>query len=576
MQAPAFLMTFMVALVTMPQGTHWLDSPEFVAGATELGVVHPPGHPLYAVLARAFELLLPIGPLPFRLSVLSALFAGVAAALFAGLARRLVPASLPPRRRDLLALVGALALGLAPSLWLQAQRAEVYTLNLALVLLALDLALRDDARCTWLAGLVVGLGLAHHHYLVVLCLPALAVPILVRGRPAAWLGGAVAGLVGLAAYAYLPLRGRLPLVVNWARPGDWGAVWDTVAARVFQASVGQQAGSTEPIDVPANLVRLTGMLADDVTWPGLALAVAGLVVAWRRSRVLGASLGLLAALAWMAKGVMEVDALNPDDHGYLLPGLAGVLLLATLGLGALAERLRIRGAWAAPLALAGVAGLSIVRAPSLDLRSFDAPDRVYEALECGLAPGGAWFTWYFPLHFLVQEKQVAEGWRPDLAVLQQSLDAKLRGGGATRVWACDQVPALAPLLDEVGRGGGVSAPGLEALRATPAWLEPAPDPWLDARRQVPAGWLFRDRDCARCPDPFVADAAPLVDALRPWLDADRTTRRVLTHLAYAGAATLAATGRRDDALLRLDLLLELQPELRGRLTLETLPRPQTP
>lgn len=572
MQALAFLIPFLAAVFTLPQGTHWLDSPELVAGATELGVVHPPGHPLYAVLARAFELLLPLGPLPFRLSVLSALFAGLSGWLLFRLSRRLLTeASLGLRGLDLVALAGALALGLAPSLWLQAQRAEVYTLNLFLVLLALDLALRDDARCTWLAGLVVGLGLAHHHYLVALCVPALAVPILARGRPAAWLGGALAGAAGLLAYSYLPLRGRLPLIVNWARPGDLDAVLDTVAARVFQASVGRQAGSSDAIDVPANLARLTGLLADDVTWPGLALAALGLVVAWRRSRRLCAALTLLVATAWLAKGVMEVDPLNPDDHGYLLPGLAGLLLAATLGLARVARLLGARAPLAPPLALAGLAGLTFVRAPELDLASFDAPDRVHAALIEGVPPGGAWLTWYFPLHFLAEEKLVAEGARPDLAVLQQSLDAKLRTGAATVADLSTRHPEFGPLLADLADDWRISSAGEAVLRATPVWFEPAPDPLLDPATQVPAGWLFRAAACERCPPPWLADARPLLDALGPWLAADRTTTRVLTHLLYASARLLVAGGRPADATRRLDELFLVQPGLRGKVTVETLP-----
>lgn len=577
MQALAFLLPFLLALATLPQGTHWLDSPEFVAGAAGLGVVHPPGHPLYAVLARAFQLLVPLGTLPFRQSVLSALFAGLSAAVFFGVARRVLrPLTEPGRRRDLLALAGALALGLAPSLWLQAQRAEVYTLNLFLILVALDLALRDDLRCTWLAGLVVGLGLAHHHYLVVLCLPALAVPVLARGKPSAWVGGALAGLAGLLAYTYLPLRGRLPLVVNWARPGDLRAVWETVAATVFQPSVGQQAGSAEAIDVPSNLVRLTGMLAHDATWPGLVLAVAGIVALWRRSRRLAGALLLLALVAYVAKGVMEVDPQNPDDHGYLLPGLAGALLLATSGLAALASRLRARAWLAAPVALVGLAGLTVARAPNLDLARFDAPDRVYDALVAGLPPGGAWLTWYYPLHFLAQEKQVAEGMRPDLLVAQQSLDAKLRGGTATVADLARRAPALAPLFADLADDWRLSDAGLAVLRDVPVAFEPAPDPLLAAGDLAPLGWHFRATACRRCPAPAVADPAPLLASLGPWLASDRTTRRVLTHLLYAGARILAAEGRTTDAQARLDALIVVQPELRGTLTVLRLLAPATP
>ena len=69
-------------LATASAHDGWLDSGEFVAQAVALGVAHPPGHPLAALVGKLVTLL-PLGPLPWRIAVVSAVCAAIAAgALF--------------------------------------------------------------------------------------------------------------------------------------------------------------------------------------------------------------------------------------------------------------------------------------------------------------------------------------------------------------------------------------------------------------------------------------------------------------------------------------------------------------
>ena len=46
------------------------DSPELTMAAAILGVAHPPGYPLFTMLGHIFSLL-PLGPIPFRVNLLS-------------------------------------------------------------------------------------------------------------------------------------------------------------------------------------------------------------------------------------------------------------------------------------------------------------------------------------------------------------------------------------------------------------------------------------------------------------------------------------------------------------------------
>src|SRR6202030_1985245 len=46
------------------------DSPELIAASVTLGVPHAPGYPLFAMLGHLFSLI-PFGPIPFRVNLLS-------------------------------------------------------------------------------------------------------------------------------------------------------------------------------------------------------------------------------------------------------------------------------------------------------------------------------------------------------------------------------------------------------------------------------------------------------------------------------------------------------------------------
>ena len=49
------------------------DTSELITAAITLGVVHAPGYPLFTVLGHLFSAV-PVGPLPFRVNLMSAVF----------------------------------------------------------------------------------------------------------------------------------------------------------------------------------------------------------------------------------------------------------------------------------------------------------------------------------------------------------------------------------------------------------------------------------------------------------------------------------------------------------------------
>src|SRR6476620_219364 len=163
---------FLVALVvyswTLAPTVTLTDSGELIVAAYGLGVAHPPGTPLWVMLAPLASLV-PVGNIAVRINFSSAVFAAlVCGMLTLVVAELLVTAScfVPPRRRDrpsrqgskiesskagaLLIFAPAVGAGLlmafSRTLWSYATITEVYTLNALLILLVFFLVVRWRRR----------------------------------------------------------------------------------------------------------------------------------------------------------------------------------------------------------------------------------------------------------------------------------------------------------------------------------------------------------------------------------------------------------------------------------------------
>lgn len=239
-----FATTLALYIWTLAPTVTLVDSGELIVAAHGLGVPHPPGFPLYVLLAHVATLL-PVGNVAMRVNFASALFAALAAALLTAvmtemllttrLALRLQPRASPgtrPRKqgnrpKDLSretresegrvgtamlvipALVAAWLLAFSRTLWAYATIVEVYTLNTLLLIgifllmfrwrrsvmegtLSRGLVAAQQARMGvgaesdgWLhaAAFVFGLALGVHHVTVGLALPGLAALVYATAGP---------------------------------------------------------------------------------------------------------------------------------------------------------------------------------------------------------------------------------------------------------------------------------------------------------------------------------------------------------------------------------------------------------
>jgi hypothetical protein len=219
--------------------TKW-DSGELLAAVHTLGIPHPPGTPLYVLVARVFSVLPLPGPWATRVNLLSAGTAAAAVTLLGMLIRVWTG--------DRVAGVAAvLCAGATSTLWLTATEAEVYApallLGVCLLLVAARAPLRDCRGFALLVFLAV-LGWSLHP-LGLVTLPAAALLLVERGRGLRQTPKAdratselarsrcvgligLAALLGASAVLYLIIRAQHDPAINQGNPATASALWDVL------------------------------------------------------------------------------------------------------------------------------------------------------------------------------------------------------------------------------------------------------------------------------------------------------------------------------------------------------------
>jgi len=224
---------FLIYLATLAPTTAFWDTSEYIAAAKTLGIPHPPGSPLFVLMAHVWGLL----PLAASYAVRINLFAAVTSACAAGLWFLAAERWLRNLVQDRVLRLGAAAAGglvgaLSWTVWNQSTVNEkVYTVSLFSMALVTWLAVHwgDDEpgphRDRWLILIAYLLALTStNHMMGVLAAPAVAVYVLwtdwrVLTRPAVLFGILLAVMVGVSvSYLFLPIRAAHFPAINEGEP----------------------------------------------------------------------------------------------------------------------------------------------------------------------------------------------------------------------------------------------------------------------------------------------------------------------------------------------------------------------
>ncbi len=221
-------------MLTLSPSTAFWDTSEYIATGHILGIPHPPGNPLFVVLARVWSVLLvPLGlPVAVRINLFAAATAAASAGFLFLLAHRVVSAFVSERW---MALAGASASAIlcatAFTVWNQATVNEkVYTVSVLIIAAVSWLALlwydhrHDPASDRYLLVslylMVLG---STNHLMSMLPAPALGLFVLMSGRgflfrSAFWVRAVPLVVLGLSLNLFLPVRSAQDPVINEGEP----------------------------------------------------------------------------------------------------------------------------------------------------------------------------------------------------------------------------------------------------------------------------------------------------------------------------------------------------------------------
>jgi hypothetical protein len=230
----AALAVWLLYAFTISPTTWFWDTSEYIATAHILGIPHPPGNPVFVLLARAWDILL--APFPISTAVRINLFSATMSALAHGfwflLAHRILSFfSNDKWFRIIGASAAVLVSATAFTVWNQSNVNEkVYTVSLFTIALLSWLAFhwRDnlgkgkDDNLLILMVFILALSVGNH-LMAFLAAPALLVFVLLNDARVLknwrlYAFGVVAIVIGLSAHMYLPIRAGLQPVINEADP----------------------------------------------------------------------------------------------------------------------------------------------------------------------------------------------------------------------------------------------------------------------------------------------------------------------------------------------------------------------
>jgi hypothetical protein len=412
---------------TAARGLTWRndgsDGGDLTGAAAVSGVAHPGGYPTYLILARIF-LVLPIGALAYRTTLLSVVAAIASATLCSLIVLRSSASRLSHARVG--GVLAAFALGLAPLFWSQAIITEVYTLHALFItgltyLAVLILSATSDRRAGLVraGGLLLGVSLGNH-LTTLLFIPAWFGVLYWCERKInlrLWLESSLCLLVGLLVYAYVPLQASQHPPINWGNAADWDGFWWLVSGRGYRGLV---------FGLPTDLLvtRLqawAGLIIAQFSWPGLMLALYGLFFA---PTVTAASKALTVWLM-VVYSIFAIGYGTSDSSAYLLPAV--IALAIWLGWGIATGLDSLTGRWSAlrsvalAVVVAALFGNAVHHLPEVDASRDSTAEDYAQAILSQAPPNAILITskdrdtfsiWYY--HYALRQ-------RPDLVVLVEPL-----------------------------------------------------------------------------------------------------------------------------------------------------------
>ncbi|MBD3232607.1 MAG: DUF2723 domain-containing protein [candidate division Zixibacteria bacterium] len=336
----SFAVLFIYLYNLCPTVYFW-DSAELTSASYALGLPHSPGFPLYILWGRLISLL-PFATPAYRMNFFSAVCGAVTVFFLFQITRNIVSiynrnARIQLTNWEYFAAAFLLLFAVSFSALSQSVRAEVYFPNLLIISLILYCAVKSNLHKSnsirWIivSSYLAGLGTGIHHLTALLIIPGLLFFIPVRRilkSPASIAACVMAFFVGVSNILYIPIRYLAGAEYFWGDGSSIGGVLAILTSSDF--------------GVPTNtftLNHLSQLIGFDFSllWQQLGfLGLLGVIVGIRvlSKRIPGITIGICLILLCNLLSIIffeEYFYSYLDLHGYLLPSIAILFVLAGVG-----------------------------------------------------------------------------------------------------------------------------------------------------------------------------------------------------------------------------------------------------
>jgi hypothetical protein len=212
-----FLLFFVFYLWKVFPDIYWVDSGEFIFHSIFLGIPHPTGYPTYIQLLKLFSLF-PLGSPYFLINFASAFFGFISLIILYKIVFQLTQKEFP-------SIFAVIIFGLSPSFMSKVDTAEVYTLQILILLSTVYLLLSwmsdQDKRKVILISFLLGLGLTNH-MTTILLIPLLLIILFIITQNARDTVKTIAWsvpffILGCLPYLFIYLRNDFPGPFNFAK-----------------------------------------------------------------------------------------------------------------------------------------------------------------------------------------------------------------------------------------------------------------------------------------------------------------------------------------------------------------------
>lgn len=303
-----------------------IDSGELALACSEPGIAHPTGYPLYTIIGRLFCMISGLE------AVLATNFLSVVSGAIAVFTMFLISAlfldKIEPRYSDigkcLIAMAIALIFGFYRTMWNVSTETEVYSLEIALDLIAFYFMLKwwfgGGSKYYLGAGYMFGLAFGVHMMTVLFAPAVIFILFDSSKRLNAKKLGLSAGLfiLGLSVYLYLPIRASLEPLSNFGDPSTLGRFWRHISGWQYRVWMFDRSGSALA-EAVGNIFRT---LVEGTYGIGLIFCALGILIAILKK----SKHAIVPGLIIVSTILYSLNYSIPDISPYYLPALIGLLL----------------------------------------------------------------------------------------------------------------------------------------------------------------------------------------------------------------------------------------------------------